>query len=398
MAVRSTWSAARLRPRALCLWALLAQVPSMGLLCLWALGLGALGGCAPILPPDVLDEIDRVRVAPAAVEAKEQAPAAFAQAEKLRVEARAAFEGEDLAGAQIRGERALAAYEEAVASARAVRAERQRVEAAAAADATDARLAELDAAHQQVAAELAALEGRLEVLHNVEPLEASGEATAAREKARASAVASLQLEARLLCLAGRLLARSSASTEPAELTDAWSQLTELDKLIDSANSAPIDHAMRARAACLAGLTRVRRDAADGAAAGGADALLSELSKLAAGQLQRDDRGVVLTLRPPFEGGGLSGAAKDGLLAVADVASHHQAFPLQVVVHLAGPADEATQKRWVGRAGDLVAVLRERLGDARVSDAVMAGAARPLVDPGGKHRSRNERVELVFVAP
>jgi hypothetical protein len=373
----------------------LGRVLRLGVLCTWALA-----GCAPILPPDVLAEIDRVRAAPAALQAQEQAPAAFAQAEKLRAEARAAFDADDLAGAQIRGERALAAYQEAVATARAVRAERQRLEAASAADQAGARLGELDAAHRDVAAEIAALEDRLEVLRNVEPLEASGAAGTEREQARARAVACLQLEARLLCLAGRLLVgtKGAAAQEPGELADAWKLLDELDRVLESAAAAPIDHAMRARAACLAGLTRVRREGGDDPASGGADALLAELSELAAGPVQRDDRGVVVTLRPPFEGEALSKEARDKLAAVSEVASRHGAFPLQVVIHLAEPADGAARERWRGRGVALVAALRERLGEPRVGDAVMAGAALPLADPRGKHRAHNERVELVFVAP
>src|SRR5439155_1677628 len=63
-------------------------------------------------------EADVVRRAPAAQTAASLAPEAFAHAEKIRREAEDAYQNGDLSGAEILGERALAAYQHALVLAR----------------------------------------------------------------------------------------------------------------------------------------------------------------------------------------------------------------------------------------------------------------------------------------
>ena len=112
--------------------------------------LAASSGCAPILPPQALADVDAVRETPAVAEAKAVSPAVVAEAEKLRAEAMGAFEAEDLAGAQILAEESLAAYERAVAVARTARSEERRVSAVAEAEEKAKRLAVVEAELQQV--------------------------------------------------------------------------------------------------------------------------------------------------------------------------------------------------------------------------------------------------------
>lgn len=363
--------------------------------------LGALlslaSACHSIPPPDVLTTLDQVRTAPAMTDAKKSAPDVYAEGERLRKDAQMAYDEGDVAGAQILGEQALAAYEEAVAVARAVRAEQQRVANTAKADEADERLAGLEADHQKVAAEIAALEKRLAVLQTLTTPEEAGEATGARLKARAEATRTLALQAQLLCMAGDLLA--GAAKKPAALTEAKQALSTLDEAVKAQkeDDPPLDLAMRTRAACLLGLTQVRR-AKDGKAKS-ADALLDALgtTELADARTGRDERGVTVTLHDLFDKGtGLSTSGQKALDAVGGVAKQFPSAPLMVVVHQNGPLDDAATKSGRARGASVVAALRKALGDARVAEAALGGNAQPLVDPDGAYSAQNDRVDIVFV--
>ncbi|HZO15551.1 MAG TPA: hypothetical protein VFB62_19900 [Polyangiaceae bacterium] len=353
--------------------------------------------CRPIPPPEVLARADEARVAPAIKQARAHAPTAYALAEKLRKEAHQAFDAGDTAGAQILAERALAAYQQAVALARAVRAEEQRVDAVAEAGKAEKRLSQLDIEHQRAAADIAALENRLEALRGAEGAQPSGPAGAERERARAEAVASLRVQARLLCASARLLV-ATGKTTGNELAQAERSLAELDALMGKASAAPIDHATRARADCLRALTLVRRAAEDKTrATGTGDALLDALSKAQLGTPRRDDRGVVVTLRDAFAGEALSGGAEKTLDAIAKITKAHPGFPMLVVLHQTRALDAASERRWRERGDKLVAALKQRV-NLPVGGPEIAGVASPLVDPKGKQAARNERVEIVFVTP
>lgn len=356
-------------------------------------------GCAPILPPQALGEVDAVRETPAVLEAKAVSPAVVAEAEKLRADAMAAFEADDLAGAQILAEEALAAYERAVAVARTARAEERRVSAAAEAEDKKKRLAEVEAELQQVQAAVRAADKRLEVLRELQPVTPSGPADPSREKARAAVVATLRLEALLLCSAGELLATERASEPgfvvPEAVAGAKASLAALDETLASKpTAAPIDQARRARADCLASLAAVRRaKGASASAPGASDRLLASLSEAGQGDPRRDDRGIVLTFHQLFDRDALSATGGAAVAAVAKVGGEHARFPLMVVIHHRG--DEA---RWRKRGQALVTALRDELGAARVADPVLAGSAAPIVDPDGRYAARNERVEIVFISP
>jgi len=360
-----------------------------------------LGACTPIPPPKILSEIDQVSEAPAVREAKADAAAAIAHAEALRRRAHAALADGDFAGAQIIGEQAMAAYQTAVAVARVSAAERVKVASLSDTAGADEQLAGLDVEHQRLAADISALEKRLRALRDTESPRPSGPARPEREKARGEAVAALQMQARLLCTAARLLTRSQDKTAlPAELGEATTALAALEKLLDSGPAAaPIDQATRVRAACLAALTKVRRANNNSkVATGGADALLSKLSKLGLGAPRRDERGVAVSLRALFSGEKLTADGKKTLAQLATVAKAHHRFPMMVVLHAKSESNpkQLAQQRARGRA--VVAAFEKVLGAGRLGKAQLAGAAQPLVARDGKYAHRNERVEIVFVAP
>ncbi|WP_437757531.1 hypothetical protein [Sorangium sp. So ce1389] len=181
-----------------------------------------LGACAPIPRPAVLDELEHVRAGAVAAESKRYAPGAFARAEKLRGEALAALDKKDRSGAQILGEHSIAAHAYAHALSRVARAEAAEAEAKAQSSTGEASLAGLEAEQARVAAEVDALDMRIKVARDAQPVVPSGKADADREKARLAAARSLALQARLLCGAARLLI---APAEPASAQPAGAQPT-----------------------------------------------------------------------------------------------------------------------------------------------------------------------------
>jgi hypothetical protein len=370
-----------------------APRPALGIAALGLLALGAaIGlGCAAIPPPEVLGELERIRVAPAAVQARVDAPTAYDRAELLRLEAQDALERGDFAAAQITGERARTAYDVAVALGRLARAEQAEVTASAEATEAAKQLAAMDADHERLAADMAALELRLQALREASALP-SDSSPSGSKKGSPEAVAAFHLQARLLCTAARLLwlerPASSASAKAGEALGALETELGADRAALS-----IEQAVALRAACLGQLTLARRASPTPAVAGMADELLDELSATGWGVVTRDERGVVLTARQLFDGEALGKGVAQRLASVAELARKHASFPLLLVLHestASGPGQrEIGQRR--GKA------LARALGheDARIE---LAGTAEPTVDPAGKYRAGNERVEIVFVTP
>ncbi|WP_438008729.1 hypothetical protein WME89_08530 [Sorangium sp. So ce321] len=390
-----------------------------------------LGACAPIPRPAVLDELEHVRAGAVAAESKRYAPGAFARAEKLRGEALAALDKKDRSGAQILGEHSIAAHAYAHALSRVARAEAAETEAKAQSSTGEASLAGLEAEQARVAAEVDALDMRIKVARDAQPVVPSGKADADREKARVAAARSLALQARLLCGAARLLiapaepagaqptAAQPAAAQPAsadlmaQLDVATAAIRKLDaELAEVGGSArpipaPIDQASRARAGCLAALTAARRAATPVTRAPGAgDALLAELSAAGTWSPVRDDRGIVVTLRGLFAGNALTKAGEARLRDLARVAAAHPSFPVAVVVHTDRDISSREEPAWSARADAVVRALGPAPGAsaAGASPATqpiapfVAGSAAPVVDPGGSERARNARVEVVFVTP
>lgn len=362
-----------------------------------------LSACTPPPRPPVLGDVDQVRVGPAALEAKELAPAAYAHAEKLRGEADAAYAAGDLAGAQILGEQALAAYAHAHATARISRADGRAEKSKAELSAAQAELAKIEADQARVSAEADALDLKIKVARDAQPLVPSNRADPDREAARLAAARSLAVQARVLCAAARLLAADTPKDPEVEklkttIDEANAAADRLDLAVGpTATLAPIDQASRTRAGCLSALTLVRRARSPLARASGAgDALLSELSQAGSWSPSRDDRGVFVALRGIFSGDALSQPGDAKVAEVAKVASAHPTFPVAVVVH-AEKAPSAKEEAALRARADAVVAALKKGGITRVT-SVVAGASAPVVDPAGKDKARNARVEIVFITP
>lgn len=353
---------------------------------LWLLPL--VGACASPNRPEILKEIDRTREGRALVDAQKSAPQAFARAELLRKRAEQAFAEDDLPGAQLLSEQALAAYLRATIEARLTRAENRLAEARVLEKQQAERLAQLEVEQQRLAAEAADLELRAKVARDAEPLVKNEPASPEREKARREAARAIATQATLLCVSARLIEPKRESLPPL-----LNKAEEVRKKLDTAAPAAIDDATALRSDCLRELTLARRPRAQAnPSQGESDALLAELSR--ADFLPfRDDRGVVVTLRGVREGGKLSAKAAEKLAELGKVAKAHPQFPLLVVSHDAkagGGAKDAA----LGLATEAL-----RAAGASQLEAQSAGNVAPVVPPDRPGAAaRNERLEIVFVSP
>lgn|GEM_PF-361878 len=381
-----------------------------GMLPVALVALASLPGCATA-PMRVasLDEVERARATDAAKDAAARAPEAYARAEQERAFARAAHAAGDDVAANLHAERAMAAYGHAAAVARLSRAVADLADAQKSLDDATAQEQTLAASRAKLELEAQELERRAEVARDRLLPAASGQAAADREAARLAAARSLAVEARLLCGAARLV--GSATTA---LTDAEGELDKLDARLNpsrspaspaspappsaakaAARSEIIDDAGLARAHCLDVLTRSRRAA--GRDQGDADALLSELSASGGWDPTRDERGVVVTLRSAFQGAKLTPDAETKLESLGRVAAAHPGFGVQVVVHDA-QAPAAKDETDAQRADATIKALVTGGAVAARVRAELAGARAPAVDPSdARLRTRNERVDVVFIA-
>jgi len=345
--------------------------------------------CASAPRPRVMGQVDGASQSAQARESAKLSPQAHAHAEQLKRQSEEAYEAGDTAAAQILAEHALAAYSHAFVLARLVRAEQELAVARTDLAKAKTTLSDLDEKQRRVAAEADDLELRVKVAQDALPLVPNAPTSPERERARLDAARALTSQARLLCTAARLL-----DAKAAELTQELTRVAELEAaLAKPLKTAPIDDAVRLRSACLRHLTLARRPATRAApGAGAADALLAELSQ--GGELHpfRDDRGVVVTLRGLFGNkGALTADAQKLLTRLGRVAKAHPEFPVLVVIHSAktAAAEEAKQS---------VSAALTSAGATKVETA-NAGSAQPVVDPGRPGSgARNERVEIVFVAP
>jgi outer membrane protein OmpA-like peptidoglycan-associated protein len=351
-----------------------------------------LAGCASAPRPGSLNDARAASTAPAVVQAKAHAPQAFARAEELRRRAEAAYDDGRHADAELLGEHALAAFQRAVIAGRLATVETRAAAAEAELAERSRELTGLDEQNRRALSDAETLELRLKVVREILPVPGSEPATPERERARLEAARAFGLEARLLCLAARML-------EPGRetLKERFVKLDALDqRLRGAALPAPIDEARAERTSCLRELTLTRRPVTNKApATAHADTLLAELSGTGAAP-SRDDRGVVVTLRDVFASakGDLSAAAREKLASLGRVAKAHPSFPILVVAH---SSKGGAAERDGTRAQAAAKVLTEQ-GAGRV-EALGAGAAQPLLDPSQAGASaRNERLEVVFVAP
>ncbi len=351
---------------------------------LWLLPL--LTACASPQRPEVLKEVDRTREGRAVVDARKTAPQAYARAELLRQRAERAFDADDLPGAELLSEQALAAYLRATLEARLTVAENRLAEARVSEKQQAERLAQLEVEQQRLAAEAADLELRAKVARDAEPLVKSEPASPERERARREAARAIVTQASLLCVSARLV-----EPKRENVTALLDKADEVRKKLDTTAPAAIDDATALRSDCLRELTLARRPRAQqNPSQGESDALLAELSR--ADFLPfRDDRGVVVTLRSVREGGKLSESAAAKLAELGKVSKAHPQFPLLVVSH------DAKQ----GAKDDALGLATEALKAAGAAklEGRSAGNTTPVVPtnrPGAA--ARNERLEIVFVSP
>lgn len=369
----------------------------------------SLVACAPIPRPPVFTELDAVHGSPSSAEDRKLAPTGYTHADKLRLEAKAAFDAGDIAGSQILAERALAAYAHALVEARIVRAEAQAKDSDTALAASQTEVAALDSEQARVAAEVTALEARIRVSKDAQPITASGATGGEREAARLAAARSLVLEAKMLCTGARLLLPSLPEGKPmpvgapersvllTQLDEAEMAVAKTNESIAAGGPAPIDLATRARSSCLSALTNMRRGMTSAAKAPGVgDALLTEISATRLFSPSKDERGVVVTMRDVFSGDKLTPAATQKIETLGRISKTNKTFPLTAVVHQDQEPKTKDDAGAKARSDALTAAFKTA-GVATIN-VIEAGTAAPVVDPRSAERKRNARVEIVFITP
>lgn len=353
-----------------------------------------------------VNEAEQTRAGLQGGDAQTLAPQAFAEADQALRAAKEAERAGDHVAAELHAERAVAAYQHAIAVARLTRAAEEEAQAKEALSHAVEQSQRFAAARKAAEREADDLEKQLKVAREAEQPSSSGPADPARERARLVAARSLAVQARLLCSAARLV-----SPQAPGLAEAEAAAAELEKKLSaSPKPAPIDAAGRTRAACLAVLTKARRGGAPDTDP--ADALLGELSRSVDPKATRttdlaparDERGVVVTLRALFaDGKGSDKAVKlspEGERALQDlgrIAAAHPAFAVQIVIHDAAPPSSADIARDGKRGEVIVKALTDAGASASKTKVEQAGAHAPVFDPAdAKRREKNARVEIVFV--
>jgi flagellar motor protein MotB len=186
--------------------------------------------------------------------------------------------------------------------------------------------------------------------------------------------------------------------ETEGVSGALARLDQMEQQLAEGKAGNVlETATEIRSECLRLISRVRSRGAQGegkAASPPADMLLAELSAAGAAP-SRDDRGVSVVLRGLFSAAGsLTEAGRGELHRLAQVAREHPDFPVLVVGHTGSPATEADLKQQLGT----VTAELSAAGASRV-EAQGVGQRQPLLPAGSPTaRERNQRIELVFVAP
>jgi hypothetical protein len=298
-------------------------------------------GCAPLPVPDVVTNLDRIRESKAVATAKLSAPRAFLLAEKRRDRAREAMAAGAVGAAQILGERAEVAYQQLVVTARVVRAEARRAALKADDRRLTAQLGKHEAELQRVRADVRALESKLALKVR------SGDKNEVVDHALG---AQLRQQARLLCVAARLLRQPDLASSP-QLVQAVAELGALPTPVSRARAAEV------RQRCLQVLVDTRRARADVSRAPVAtDRLLTALSR-AGWQPQREDAGI--RVRLPSGPRGPSEATIQGVSALSAIASTHRGFSAILVIQPERALGERAAVRRHGQHHAIGKLLSER---------------------------------------
>ncbi len=341
--------------------------------------------CAGAPKPPLLAQAIEQEDNPALQAAARLAPQAFAHAEQLRRAADDAHTRGDERAAQLLADQALAAQQQTLVQARLVQADERLRQAAAERARLELQISALRAEQERVAADARALELRVKVVRDAEPISPPEPASPEREMARTQAARLLLEDARLLCLAAQLL-----GVEPNTLDAPFAALDALEHALDAkTRPVPIDAAYKARSTCLSTLSERRLLAGrrDDASVAADELLRAVAAALPDGAAHRDDRGVVVVipmLREPGAGPVLAPGAKATLETLAAVAKG-AGTPVLIAAH--APADPWIEQL---RESPIGALPRTRIEAAvlRRYPAANAGAR-----PGG-----NEWAEVILVTP
>ena len=202
------------------------------------------------------------------------------------------------------------------------------------------------------------------------------------------------MEARLLCGATKVLVEKPSTQH----TEAETRLYAIEKVLDAPRKGSIDEAARVRALCLTSLTMARRESKIGEI-GASDALLTELSSLGGWEPFRDERGVVVVLRGVFRVGSLSDEGQQKLTTLSRLMAKYTGFGIELVTHDAVPRGKGEASLDGSREVSLRGAFSATSLPAWRIRVEHAGNRLPIVDGlDTKVRARNERVEVVFVAP
>jgi outer membrane protein OmpA-like peptidoglycan-associated protein len=405
---------------------------SIGLaLALWA------GACVPPARPPALARVAEVRASPAAAEAETWAPQAHAHALELEERAEQALNRGDAEEATLLAESAIAAHEHAWVLTRLARAERRRLEAQVELDGQRRVLEDLRAQHQRLTAEAAALEQRAQVVRSALPLPPHEATAAERQQARRRAAGALSAQARLLCVGAQLLGegervqaltrrldeldqRLAAGTAPTLLETAAELRSDCLRLISDVrhqNTAPAARTpstSKPASTASPGPTSTRLDGSEepapakraegppGNGGGGApiagplpaDVLLDELSAAGAAP-SRDDRGVAIALRDLFAAdGNLSEPALATLSRFGQIARKYPDYPILLVGHSASARGAPDIERQLAR----VSTALVGAGASKIATWSVGDREPLLPQRSPAANARNQRIELVFVAP
>lgn len=347
-------------------------------------------GCAPgVGRSPALAQAERALGSDEAKNDKTLSPRAHARAQEALAEGQRADAAGDGTAAELHAERALGHLAEAAAISRSARATTDLARLGADLTRLEDEAERAKVARTDLEREIGTLDLKLRIAKELALPSPSPAAAKEREEARRKAIGALATEARLLCGAARLLGAPAESLDgldaeaaglpPKAAAAGASDKTSLGPLLDQAT--------RLRAQCEAKLTGARRTGAEAA-----DADMSQLSG-AGFSPSRDERGVVVTLRPSWRDAALSEADGKKLAALGQIAKA-SSVPVQVVVHEARAAAAP-------RADQRVAAITKALGqgglDASRIATLNAGINAPLVDPSDTRlSSRNERIDVVFV--